>query len=54
MVAKGLVCDASRWIPLTLEGGGILHISFGAILSATAWKKKEEMDVHHSRNNSTT
>jgi|TARA_B110000967_G_scaffold74680_1_gene77252 hypothetical protein len=54
MVLKGLVCDASRWIPLTLEGGGILHISFGAILSATAWKKKEEMDVHHSRNDSTT
>ena len=40
MGAKGMVCDASRWIPLTLEGGGILHISFGAILSATAWKKK--------------
>ena len=54
MVTNGLVCDASRWIPQTLEGGGILHISFGAILSATAWKKKEEMDVHHSRNNSTT
>jgi len=52
MVAKGLVCDASRWIPLTLEGGGILHISFGAILSATAWKKKDELEAHNSRNSS--
>tara|TARA_B100001175_G_C19109472_1_gene448984 strand:+ start:393 stop:563 length:171 start_codon:yes stop_codon:yes gene_type:complete len=49
MVAKGLVCDASRWIPLTLEGGAVFHISFGAILSATAWKKKEELEVHNNR-----
>tara|TARA_B110000977_G_scaffold1858_1_gene2573 strand:+ start:329 stop:619 length:291 start_codon:yes stop_codon:yes gene_type:complete len=52
MVAKGLVCDASRWIPLTLEGGGILHISFGAILSATAWKKKDELEAHNNRTTS--
>jgi hypothetical protein len=52
MVANGLVCDASRWIPLTLEGGGILHISFGAILSATAWKKKDELEAHNNRNTS--
>jgi hypothetical protein len=50
MVTNGLVCDASRWIPLTLEGGGILHISFGAILSATAWKKKDELEAHNNRN----
>ena len=49
MVAKDLVCDASRWVPLTLEGGGIFHISFGAILSATAWKKKEELEIHNNR-----
>ena len=42
MVAKGLVCDASRWIPLTLQGGAMFHLSFGAILGATAWKKKDE------------
>jgi len=47
-----LVCDASRWIPLTLEGGGILHISFGALLSAPAWKKKDELEAHNSRNSS--
>jgi hypothetical protein len=50
MVAKGLVCDAGRWIPLTIQGGGILHISFGAILSATAWRKKDEIQEHNSRN----
>ncbi len=49
MVAKGLVCDAGRWLPLTLQGGGIFHISFGAILSATAWKKKEELEIHNNR-----
>lgn len=54
MVAKGLICDASRWIPLTLEGGGIFHISFGAILSATAWKKGEELSSHHSRNDTSS
>lgn len=54
MVAKGLICDASRWIPLTLEGGGIFHISFGAILSATAWKKGEELSNHNSRSDSST
>ena len=53
MVAKGLVCDASRWMPLTLEGGAMFHLSFGAILGATAWKKKEELDAHNN-NNSTT
>ena len=47
MVAKDLVCDASRWTPLTLEGGAMFHISFGAILGATAWKKKDELEIHH-------
>ena len=54
MVAKGLVCDASRWMPLTLEGGAMFHLSFGAILGATAWKKKEELEAHNSRSDSTT
>ena len=49
MVAKDLACDATRWLPLTLQGGGIFHISFGAILSATAWKKKEELEIHNNR-----
>ena len=33
------------WTPITLEGAGVLHIAFGALLSAAAWtrgKEKEE------------
>ena len=32
----------SRWSPLTLEGGAMLHLSFGAILGATAYNKHKE------------
>jgi len=46
--------NTSRWEPLTLGAGAIFHISFGAILSATAWKKGEELSNHHSRNDTTT
>jgi|TARA_B110000967_G_scaffold38684_1_gene38343 hypothetical protein len=42
MVSKGLVCDATRWVPLTLAGGAMFHLSFGAILGATAWKKGDK------------
>ena len=54
MVAKDLVCDASRWTPLTLEGGAMFHLSFGAILGATAWKKKEELETHNNNKSDTT
>ena len=37
----------SRWQPLTLGSGAMFHLSFGAILGATAWKKKDELEVHH-------
>ena len=37
----------TRWTPLTLGAGAMFHISFGAILGATAWKKKDELEVHH-------
>lgn len=30
------------WIPLTLQGGGIFHVSFGAILSVSAWTRGTE------------
>jgi len=30
-----------------LGAGAMFHLSFGAILGATAWKKKEELEVHH-------
>ena len=53
MVAKDFVCDASRWMPLTLEGGAMFHLSFWAILGATAWKKKEELEAHHTNRSDT-
>lgn len=30
------------WVPLTLQGGGIFHVSFGAILSVSAWTRGTE------------
>ena len=44
----------SRWEPLTLGAGAMFHLSFGAILGATAWRKKDEVEVHRSNNNSTS
>ena len=41
----------TRWQPLTLGAGAMFHISFGAILGATAWKKKEELEIHHNKSN---
>ena len=38
----------SRWAPLTLQAGAMFHLSFGAILSATAWRKKDEVDAHNN------
>jgi len=35
--------NTSRWTPLTLQMGGMFHMSFGAILGATAWKKHQEI-----------
>ena len=45
-------CKTSRWEPLTLQAGAMLHLSFGAILGATAWRKKDEVEIHNNRNNS--
>lgn len=30
------------WQPLTLYGGGLIHISFGAILGVAAWTRGQE------------
>lgn len=27
------------WQPLTLDNGGLIHLSFGAILGVTAWRR---------------
>ena len=44
----------TRWEPLTLSAGAMFHISFGAILSATAWKKHQELEVHTTKSDSTS
>ena len=46
MMDKDVQLASSRWTPLTLEGGAMFHLSFGAILGATAWRKKDEVDSH--------
>lgn len=41
----------SQWEPLTLQGGGTFHLSFGAILGAAAWTRGREK-IEDSRNRS--
>ena len=47
MVDLGKMCDATRWEPLTLQMGGMFHISFAAILGVHTWRKKDEMEMAH-------
>jgi len=42
MMDKEVQLATSRWAPLTLEGGAMLHLSFGAILGATAFNRHKE------------
>ena len=51
MESDEIKLNTSRWVPLTLQAGAMFHISFGAILSATAWKKHQELEVHTTRDN---
>jgi hypothetical protein len=30
------------WHPITLEGGGLVHLSFMSIITATAWQRGNE------------
>jgi len=30
------------WVPITLQGSGIFHVSFGAILGVTSWTRGQE------------
>lgn len=32
----------ATWDPLTLKGGGLFHVAFGAILGATVWSRGQE------------
>ena len=38
----------TRWTPLTLQGGAMFHLSFGAILGATSWNKHKEINNGNS------
>ena len=54
MESDEIKMNTSRWEPLTLQAGAMFHLSFGAILGATAWRKKDEVEVHNTRNGTTT
>ena len=54
VLAAGQDSKTSRWDPLTLQAGAMLHLSFGAILGATAWRKKDEVEIHNNRNSNST
>ena len=43
MMSDEVKLNTSRWVPLTLQGGAMLHLSFGAILGATSWNKHKEI-----------
>ena len=32
----------TTWVPLTLQGGGLYHLSMGAIVGVTSWSKTKE------------
>lgn len=32
----------AMWQPLTLQGGGLVHLAFGAILGVAAWTRGQE------------
>lgn len=40
MVADGTVTTA--WVPLTIQGGGLIHLAFGAIMGITSWGRTRE------------
>ena len=31
-----------EWHPITLQGGGLIHVAFGSILGVTAWSRGQE------------
>ena len=45
------MCETTRWTPLTLQAGALFHLSFGAILGVTSWRKSSEMKESNSNNN---
>ena len=41
LAAKGLI-EYATWAPITLQGGGLIHFSFGAVLGVSAWSRGKE------------
>jgi len=31
-----------QWQPLTVQGGGLFHLSYGAIIGVTSWQRSQE------------
>jgi len=54
MQSDEIKMNTSRWAPLTLQAGAMFHLSFGAILGATAWRKKDEVEVHNRNGDSSS
>ena len=44
MMDNEIKMNTSRWAPLTLQGGAMFHLSFGAILGATSFNKHKEIN----------
>jgi len=42
LMDKEVQMATSRWAPLTLGGGAMFHLSFGAILGATSFNRHKE------------
>ena len=40
--ALNIMMNKGDWQSLTLQGGGLFHIAFGAILGAAAWTRGME------------
>ena len=47
----GVKCNVTRWEPMTLQMGGMFHISFAAILGVHGWRKKDEMEQEFKAKN---
>ena len=46
---SGIVND--QYDPITLQGGGLLHVAFGAILGVTSWSRGKEKIAYMETSN---
>ena len=47
MMDKEVQMATSRWAPLTLGGGAMFHLSFGAILGAASFNRHKEQSENN-------